>query len=279
MISYKYVPYESGVKIIDGNSIGFSHPHDFNDPFELTAGYPYSSLGAVTGIFEDVANWGKTHIWSHNSAILSLTRSPLNPLMWSHYANSHTGFVIGFDAAAAGFTSVETNLVPVQFGSIIYAATMPRSDFLSAFKEPLQVGGTFHFVHDHLEKFQRVFLHKSSVWSYEEEVRIVKCVKGVHDSRQLPSGEFDVLNLGDENNRRLLYLLKLPQGSIKEVYLGLRNPSSDSGGLAKFVSKLKSVHPGAVAYQCQMDEKTWGLTTLQLGRSGVATAVFDIRAR
>lgn len=37
MILYKYVSFESGLKILETSALGFSHLEDFNDPFEATA--------------------------------------------------------------------------------------------------------------------------------------------------------------------------------------------------------------------------------------------------
>lgn len=37
MILYKYVPFEAGKKILDGNSVLFAQPKTFNDPFDMPA--------------------------------------------------------------------------------------------------------------------------------------------------------------------------------------------------------------------------------------------------
>ena len=36
MILYKYVDFDTGLKIIETSTLGFSHLEDFNDPFEGT---------------------------------------------------------------------------------------------------------------------------------------------------------------------------------------------------------------------------------------------------
>lgn len=84
--------------------------------------------------------------------ILSLTIHPKNYLMWSHYANCHTGFCLGFDSTIL-FDTVGGSLGPVQ-----YEKELPK---LKLF------GDTFDF---HLKQLAT----KSIVWSYEDEYRLVK---------------------------------------------------------------------------------------------------------
>ena len=121
MILCKYVPSDAGSSIIRGKSIGFSQPVYFNDPFELAATYPApTEHNPVSQFFDEIRTEGKRYIWRTQTAILSLTRSPLNPLMWANYSDGHRGFIIGFDAASSGFTEEEVNLVPAQYGSVIY---------------------------------------------------------------------------------------------------------------------------------------------------------------
>ena len=84
--------------------------------------------------------------------ILSLTGFPLNYLMWSHYAKSHTGFCIGFDK----FGLYET--IKGSLGAVNYANNVPR---LKLFEDI----GAYHV---------KQLSTKSKVWEYEGEYRIVK---------------------------------------------------------------------------------------------------------
>lgn len=56
---------------------------------------------------EDRGNPSVTQSFSEGIArrigILCLSRSPLNLLMWAHYAGNHTGFAIGFNESHAFF--------------------------------------------------------------------------------------------------------------------------------------------------------------------------------
>jgi len=84
--------------------------------------------------------------------ILSLTGFPLNYLMWSHYAKSHTGFCIGFDKFGL-FETINGSLSAVN-----YACNVPR---LKLFEDI----GAFHV---------KQIATKSKVWEYEGEYRFVK---------------------------------------------------------------------------------------------------------
>src|SRR5512133_2548889 len=100
MILYKYVNYDVGLRILENNSIAFSSPNNFNDPFELAASYPsVRSENYAVPQLEMMRRDLKKEVWAKNTGILSLTRSPLNPLMWAHYGEEHTGFVIGLDVS------------------------------------------------------------------------------------------------------------------------------------------------------------------------------------
>lgn len=254
MILYKYVGGMAGEKIIRSNAIGFSHASDFDDPFELTA-YPRDDEGnrAFVRFMSRLRAGAKRSIWLRNTAILSLTRSPLNPLMWAHYGDGHRGFVIGLDVEASGFTSTDMNLVPAQFGSVIYSERRPTQALVSS--ALMHVGEEFSYRPEISEKLQRLFLMKPLCWSYEEEVRVVKCVKGIDRTRRLPSGPFQI----GRHKGRALYLVMLPHDAITEVYLGAATRVLRSDGYQGLVSALRDYNPRARIRQCVVGEDEWTL--------------------
>ncbi|MPY25008.1 DUF2971 domain-containing protein [Shewanella sp. YLB-07] len=249
------------MKIIENNSVGFSQPCNFNDPFELEASYPSEGGdNPVDSLFKGVRSWIKKDIWKRTTGILSLTRQPLNPLMWAHYSVEHTGMVIGFDSNIEAFTCEDTNLVPIQYGSVIYTGKKPDSRFLSKPTETMEVGGTFHFPYGQLERLQRMFLFKPMCWSYEEEVRIVKCLKGVDKTPSIKSGEFSEI----EVSGRPIYLLSLPKGTIKEIYLGVRSSTLKSTGDHELYKVAKEHQPKAKIFACTISKSSWSLECSEL---------------
>ena len=174
MILYKYVSFSSAVKIIKDGSLGFTCLEDLNDPFEGT-NFGFSSLGDVS---PQSATRGFRNNFSRRYALLSLTRNPLNPLMWSHYGDSHKGIVIGIDVASAGLMSSEEFVIPAQLGEITYVATknkdlngIPSVEKLNEIKKyDLKFGSEIE------NYLKQAFLYKSLEWGYEEEVRVIKSI-------------------------------------------------------------------------------------------------------
>ena len=82
-------------------------------------------------------------------AVLSLSGRPDHILLWSHYANCHKGICIGFRTDGDYLSKA----VPV-----LYQEEFPRVSL-------------YESTHD--ERAEKASLTKSSIWSYEEEWRVV----------------------------------------------------------------------------------------------------------
>ncbi|PKP01669.1 MAG: hypothetical protein CVU11_14565 [Bacteroidetes bacterium HGW-Bacteroidetes-6] len=87
-----------------------------------------------------------------NFGVLSLTSDPFNYLMWSHYANGHNGFCIGFDKHLLHKT------VGGGLGHVIYDTNIPRHKLFG----------------DISEFYLKLLMTKSNVWEYENEYRLTK---------------------------------------------------------------------------------------------------------
>lgn len=235
---------------MESETIGFSEPRDFNDPFETAARPRQQELQNLRFVFS-CKNHTANH-WSFNFAILSLTRQPLNKIMLAHYADQHKGMVIGFDISKIPeFTSEKWAFIPAQQGNVIYTSTMPThpptdsESYSSGYPESAS-----------LETRQRAFLFKDSDWSLEEEVRIVKFLRGYEKF-------FDVIYLGD----RPLYLFRIPADSLAEVHLGCRAkvlPAMDGEHstwlrLKKCLEKFSSCD----LFQIDVDLNSWKVTSKQ----------------
>lgn len=230
---YKYVSMGAAKAILGGSKVGFSKPMYFNDPFDHPTAIPVPAGDPLNKLFAGVSASAKTFTWGANTAILSLTRTATSPLMWAHYGDSHQGAVIEFDAVQAGFTDHNANMIPAHFGSVIYVRRFNGGPYHSAFDEAVSVGDTHHFVLNHYEKWQRLFLTKPLDWAYEEEVRVVKCVKGVKgEACETQSGVFSVL----KPSQHPIHALHLAPAAISGVTIGLRATDED-------VAELRSLRP------------------------------------
>ncbi|MFN0176417.1 MAG: DUF2971 domain-containing protein [Saprospiraceae bacterium] len=89
--------------------------------------------------------------------VCCFAHSPYNYLMWSHYAKSHTGVCLIFDAP-------KDREIFMRINPVVYADTIPYLDFRKPF----------------LEEFVRAVTTKAACWAYEEEWRGVKGASGIH---------------------------------------------------------------------------------------------------
>lgn len=242
MILYKYTDLETASIITNNFTLKFSKASSLNDPFELTSLHYDSAHDAEQGL--------KHLIASESYGILSLTRNPLNPLMWAHYSKgekkeggfgiqldhgncSHAGIVLGIDVDEAGLNDVGSNVVPAKFGSVIYTSTKPKDAFDNTESHMFFEGLQFNFSLNMLETLQRTFLYKPAYWSYEEEVRVVRNVW-----------------------RRDKEIQQFNKSCFKEAYIGIRN-SFNKEYLINTKDELNKVLPECKIFVCSFDNSEW----------------------
>lgn len=251
MILYKYVDLNTAETIMERSTLKFSKASSLNDPFELTSLY-YE-------LKEPNQKDGIKHIAASQSyGILSLTRNPLNPLMWAHYGrgtkflskkgieldrdnNSHAGMVFGIDIDLAELNETGLNVIPAKYGSVIYTATKPNNSFDNSENHHVYEGMLYTFQPELLEALQRVFLYKSSHWSYEEEVRVVRNV-----------------NRNQKNE-----IQSVNRACFKEVYIGYRN-SFNKNYLSEMKEKLEKSFPDCLIYVCGFKNSEWSFNRIPI---------------
>ena len=167
--------------------LGFREPRYFNDPFELSYLDNSSHSNDVATRIEGIKKL---------LVILSLTRTPYNPLMWAHYGEEHRGFVIGYDVADEFFQSDDYNIIAVNDGDIVYTTEKERLQFTEelkqVFHECFLVGQGYPLSsYEPQEKkeiialIRKALLYKHSCWSYEEEVRVVKVLDSIFEESHI----------------------------------------------------------------------------------------------
>ncbi|OTG70638.1 hypothetical protein B9T38_11855 [Acinetobacter sp. ANC 4218] len=259
MILYKYYGFSSGKCALESERVGFRTPTYFNDPFEAS-------------VIEGKA-FTKDRIQKtlNNVAILSLTRTPLNSLMWAHYGEEHKGFVIGYDVETPFFKSEDSNLIPVHKGNVIYTKTKP---FLKASTKLTTnlcnaIDGLYDKKdHKSRELIDHLFLNKDTIWSYEEEVRIVKRVASIAmEMQEYWENPYNRYSIPSEENKPGYSKVKIAglkiydhQIKIKEVYLGARNPyfKNQDENVIELLNKIQE--KGGKVYSVSVDTKSWNLT-------------------
>jgi hypothetical protein len=136
-VLYKYLAPER-IDIFEEMLVRFSPPTHFNDTFDSDYLVPISrSIKGITA----------RTLLRNKLGVFCLTERPDDHLMWVHYARSHTGFVLGFNARAPFFQEEGRILDKVKYqkGPKVFGE-----------------GGT------------DVCFYKSNEWSYEREWRCVR---------------------------------------------------------------------------------------------------------
>ena len=213
MSVFKYVKFEDLKRILDG-SIRFTQPGAFNDPFEMVPelyvpeGFASDeisiefSVAALrrdppVGVLDD--DFSSDFCSDRNSrrileslnattGILCLSKNNSSLLMWSHYADGHSGAIVKFDETHEFFSG--------HFG-MEYSERRPKIDIASYTDgdEPIPIAE---------------LCVKAKEWEYEREVRVVRSL-------------VDCRNVGTTNGFPI-YVMDVPSDCIESVILGERMP-------------------------------------------------------
>lgn len=140
-----------------------------------------------------IANGQYRDFIDQSDGILCLSETADNILMWSHYGNSHKGYVIEFDTTHEFFHQKIPN--------------QKTGDVLEYAGSPKKVTYTKHrkIISFWQKSMSDVFLTKGSDWAYEKEHRMV-----------LP------LDLASEVINDNLYLFYIPFEAVKSVTFGAK---------------------------------------------------------
>ena len=106
---------------------------------------------------------------------------PDNILMWSHYANKHTGFCVEYDFSKLKSAEAKLMLFPVIYSQKRPMLPMKLFDF-SDLNNVKLAEGDFP-----LSEIIEAMLTKSDIWQYEEEWRIVCFLKNLNEQKLVES--------------------------------------------------------------------------------------------
>jgi hypothetical protein len=129
-------------------------------------------------------------------AITCFSESPDNILMWSHYANKHTGFCVEYDFSKLKFTNMILSLYPVIYSK--NRANIPISLFdIQDLKNPKIANNV-----DGISDLMIALLTKSDIWNYENEWRIIASQAELNDQKlhaDIATKIYYGANISDEN--------------------------------------------------------------------------------
>ena len=162
--------------------------YDLNDPFEGAVTFDHIKeendiLNKFFNITEEQSYLlddflGSTQMDLHDFGIISLTEDPLNPIMWSHYADNHKGLVIQLDVTNSFFDGANGN---IKFKEDIFGlvSDIPKSVRYSRhrklflFPEEIYPNKNKKYEFPHKKLYQHLMYTKSNDWMYEKEYRTI----------------------------------------------------------------------------------------------------------
>jgi hypothetical protein len=166
--------------IIETNSLMFSSPAAFNDPFDcqlqpvtfpssleisqfLNRVLPNASSKVISGLLQfassnpnEFARMLEKAIKFDKKGVLCLSQNPDNILLWSHYADNHYGVCLKFDMLE------DLDFFSIPF-KVIYDQSYPFYNHMTE-------------TSDIVTKMIKTKYH---LWAYEEEIRIFKNTNGI----------------------------------------------------------------------------------------------------
>ena len=242
MILYKYLRPRR-VDVLENKRIAFPRLCDQNDPYEgqlalLPDANEMDEALKDNYRVEQVAY--KVHFENRYSqfGVLCLCEEDNNVLMWTHYADNHKGFVIGFDTINPFFNTSEWELDKPYPDELIVGkkgfGSVQRMNYQRQ-KKKIQNGEDY--------SLYDIFFAKSHHWEYEQEYRIVKNISkpsegtDIKMNKQFPLIQFPVdavkeiilgLQTDEETTKRLLQLKRdFPNSIIRKAYLNYLNYQID----------------------------------------------------
>jgi len=216
VLRYKYLPIDDSFKppfdkkgslsIIRDGTIKFTHPRDFNDPFDCHPEIDFNNF-LSTEFLKKIGKGRKRRLSpakrisekpkiiallkrnesvfregiNNGISICCLSRNPLQLLMWSHYASGHTGFVVEF-------------FIP---------EIEPRSNLNSLIPFPVEYKNDKPKVDNSKSKLKEYVLTKGIDWKYEDEERVIDFDRkaGIHayDRKQSLKSVIAGMRMTDDN--------------------------------------------------------------------------------
>lgn len=235
----------------------YASPPSFNDPFEISPTFSAPDEKVVAKfldkhnlsiskslrarvIKESFVKLKSAQVaavdpsWVAELGILCLTNEPKNLLMWSHYAASHAGICIGYDASFQPFCTAK---------SVKYTSERPQVPLI---ENPI--------VNEAI--IDSIFLSKSPHWKYEGEWRSIK--RPIRESekdfykKSLDSGEIDINEVAEVlASEGGTGLYEFDPFAIKRIILGARIRDEHKEKIFDMTSKM----PWIKVFQSELDKK------------------------
>lgn len=235
-VLYKYMTVDGVMKTLESCNIKFSNPDDFNDPFDCdprmidfsnpTEEYynhlvdtmcPNAKYTQRQNALIEIRKKGLKFTFRNVREIADVRVSCFtidkdNLLMWSHYANKHTGCCIAFNLEEL-YSSLLIKYDNVRCLRVEYSKDFPT---ISYYKCPKRAATSWCIL-------------KSEDWKYEKEIRMLvntnNSIEGM-DSLPLPKSVFCSIYLGakisSDDKDKIIQICRERYGEIEIYQMNLK---------------------------------------------------------
>ena len=193
-------------------------PFEIELPPNIVDGFVPGINNAVYGAFnEDIG-------------VLPLSEKCDSLLMWAHYAQSHTGLVIGFDAEHEYFHQQLNSSDELRYiRKVRYSDIRPKVNF-STLEDPTDI-----------------LLVKSREWEYEQEWRMLRPLEDATETRVI--------------NNETIHLFSFPGACVKELILGYRTSLLDKIDIVRLL-KNDEQYSHVKLYDAVIDRRKYKLNMI-----------------
>ncbi|WP_103027173.1 DUF2971 domain-containing protein [Salinibacter altiplanensis] len=223
----------------------------------------FAEMRERTRRLQELIQAGFQAVYSDRYGILSLSKRRKKLLMWSHYSEAHSGFLMAFDPEHEFFQSAcSSEESDSYFGTVEYSATRPNLPLNMDQMVTPEIGEriqrmvkerTLNFEQESksldglekkLEERARDFLFmKSDHWDYEEEWRLVRPLSD-HD---------EMKDEGDDE----VYLFKWPSSALREIVAGCKMDGDVHDEIKALLQKDRYSHVDL--YEAKTSREEFGL--------------------
>jgi hypothetical protein len=208
---FKFRPFnKASMEIFVNRKLWFARPDSLNDPFECQ--FDFENWVDELSLPPHIPNSERIEIKKsasnvfNNLGVCSFSKTRNNLLMWSHYADEHKGFCIGFNETILSKSDAGIKAVDVKY----QAETSQKSVFKS-----FEVDGDKVVVHLDYEAMHSIVGRKYTHWKYERERRLIVASSNAYSFK--------------------------PE-SVVSITLGLKMPERDKDTLKQLLSSSQWSH-------------------------------------
>lgn len=166
---FKFRPFnKTSIELLVNRELWFARPDSLNDPFECQFDFEsmFEGLNSFPKMSKSEIEKNKKYAFDafNSLGICSFSRTRKNQLMWSHYADEHKGFCIGFNEEHLSKSETALKSVDVK-----YQSETPKKPVINKFKK---VAGKVEGNLD-AEAMYSIIGTKYTNWKYEKERRLI----------------------------------------------------------------------------------------------------------